>query len=145
MEEFQGVTSQAMNEQKAVHSRLLAGIGSISLLVGGIGVMNVMLMSVMERRREIGVRMAVGARRRDIRLMFLLESAMLAVCGGALGAAVGVAVTAVIASVSGWDFAVAWWTLPLGPGVAGLVGVAFGLYPAMAASRLDPIEALRAE
>lgn len=135
----------ALNMYEAVHSRLLVSIGSISLLVGGIGVMNVMLMSVMERRREIGVRMAVGARRRDIRLMFLLESAVLAICGGALGAMVGVAATIVIASASGWDFALAWWTLPLGPGLAAVVGVVFGLYPAIAASRLNPIEAIRAE
>ncbi len=136
---------EALNTYEAVHSRLLVSIGSISLLVGGIGVMNVMLMSVMERRREIGVRMAVGARRRDIRLMFLLESAVLALCGGALGALFGIGATAAIAALSGWGFSVAWWTLPLGPGMAAVVGVVFGLYPAMAASRLDPIEALRAE
>ncbi|KAA5802285.1 ABC transporter permease [Alkalicaulis satelles] len=134
----------ALNTYEAVHSRLLVSIGAISLLVGGIGVMNVMLMSVMERRREIGVRMAVGARRRDIQLMFLLESAALALCGGVLGALCGIAVSAVIAALSGWGFSVAWWTLPLGPGLAAIVGVAFGLYPAMAASRLDPIEALHA-
>ena len=135
----------AMNAQKAVHSRLLTAIGGISLFVGGIGVMNVMLMSMMQRRREIGVRLAVGARRRDIRAMFLFESGALAGAGGVLGALAGVTVTAAIAAVSGWDFALAVWTLPLGPGLSALVGMIFGLYPAIAASRLNPVDAIRAE
>ena len=134
-----------MKAQAAVQSRLLAAIGGISLLVGGIGVMNVMLMTVMERRREIGLRAAIGARPRDIRLMFLVEGVILSVGGGALGAALGVAATAVVARLSNWTFDVALWVLPLGPGMAAVVGLAFGLYPAIAASRVHPVEALRAD
>jgi putative ABC transport system permease protein len=134
-----------MNAQKAVHSRMLAAIGAISLLVGGIGVMNVMLMSVMERRREIGLRAAIGATPRDVQALFVIEAAVLTLVGGAVGTFFGVLVAYAIAASSGWDFSLALWTLALGPGVAGLIGLIFGLYPAITASRLDPIEALRAE
>ena len=136
---------EAMNRQKAVFANLLAGIGAISLLVGGVGVLNVMLMTVMERRREIGLRAALGATPADIRRLFLIEAAMLSIAGGALGAIVGVASTALIGTLSGWGFAIAFWVLPLGPGMAGVIGVLFGAYPAVAASRIDPIEALRAD
>jgi putative ABC transport system permease protein len=134
-----------MNAQKAVHSRMLAAIGAISLLVGGIGVMNVMLMSVMERRREIGLRAAIGATPRDVQAMFVIEAGVLTLAGGAVGTAFGVLFAYVIAASSGWDFSLALWTLLLGPGVAAGIGLLFGLYPAIAASRLDPIEALRAD
>jgi putative ABC transport system permease protein len=134
-----------MNAQKAIHSSLLTAIGAISLLVGGIGVMNVMLMGVMERRREIGLRAAVGATPGDLQVMFLVEAAVLALAGGLIGLAAGLGAAAVTAGTSGWTFSLPLYVLPLGPGVAGLVGVAFGLYPALKASRLDPIEALRAE
>ncbi|KRA62379.1 peptide ABC transporter permease [Caulobacter sp. Root655] len=136
---------RAMNAQAAVHSRLLTAIGAISLLVGGIGVMNVMLMTVMERRREIGLRAAIGATPGDIRLMFLIEGVVLSLSGGALGAALGVAATAMIARMSGWTFDLALWVLPLGPGMAAVVGLIFSLYPAITASRVHPIEALRAD
>ncbi|MGI8839557.1 MAG: ABC transporter permease [Caulobacteraceae bacterium] len=136
---------RGMTAQKALHSRLLIAVGAISLLVGGIGVMNVMLMGVMERRREIGLRAAMGATPRDLQLMFLVEAASLAFVGGLVGLACGLAAALVTAKASGWSFSVALWVLPLGPGVAALVGVAFGLYPAVKASRLSPIEALRAE
>ncbi len=136
---------KGMNAQKAIHNQLLAAVGAISLLVGGIGVMNVMLMGVMERRREIGLRAAVGATPGDIGLMFLVEAAVLAFVGGLAGLIVGVLAALVSASISGWTFSIALWVLPLGPGVATLVGVTFGLYPAIKASRLSPIEALRAE
>lgn len=134
-----------MNAQKAIHSSLLTAIGAISLLVGGIGVMNVMLMGVMERRREIGLRAAVGATPADLQVMFLVEAAVLALAGGLIGLVVGLVAAAVTAASSGWTFSLPLYVLPLGPGVAGLVGVAFGLWPAIKASRLDPIEALRAE
>lgn len=136
---------RSMNAQKAIHSQLLTAVGAISLLVGGIGVMNVMLMGVMERRREIGLRAAVGATPRDIQLMFLIEAATLAFVGGVAGLAAGLMAALVTARASGWTFSLALWVLPLGPGVAALVGVAFGLYPAIKASRLSPIDALRAD
>ncbi|HEV2364971.1 MAG TPA: ABC transporter permease [Caulobacteraceae bacterium] len=136
---------RTMNAQKAIHTRLLAGVGAISLFVGGIGVMNVMLMSVMERRREIGLRAAVGATRAELGRMFLIEAGALAGVGGLLGLAVGLAAAFVAAAASRWSFALDPWVLPLGPAMAALVGVAFGLHPAVKAARLDPIDALRAE
>ena len=134
-----------MNAQKAIHASLLTAIGAISLLVGGIGVMNVMLMGVMERRREIGLRAAIGATPGDLRIMFLVEAAALAFTGGLIGLMVGLVAAFITAEGSGWTFSLPLYVIPLGPGVAALVGVAFGLYPAITASRLDPIEALRAE
>jgi putative ABC transport system permease protein len=136
---------RSMNAQKVIHGQLLTAVGAISLLVGGIGVMNVMLMGVMERRREIGLRAAVGATPGDIGLMFLIEAAVLAFVGGIAGLACGLMAALITARLSGWTFGLALWVLPLGPGVATLVGLAFGLYPALKAARLDPIEALRAE
>lgn len=136
---------RTMQEQKAVHSRMLIGIGAVSLLVGGIGVMNVMLMSVMERQREIGLRAATGATPTDIRLLFLVEAVLLTIAGGAIGSALGAAIAWAIARSSGWDFDLAPWTLALGPAVASGMGLVFGLYPAITASRLNPIEALRAD
>jgi putative ABC transport system permease protein len=131
--------------QKAVQARFLAAIGAVSLLVGGIGVMNVMLMSVMERRREIGLRAAIGAKRRDIQIMFLAEAIVLAVGGGVSGTLLGLVAAYAAALLSHWTFSMALYALPLGCGVAILVGVVFGLYPAVRASKLKPIEALRSE
>lgn len=135
----------AVKAQKAVQTRLLAALGSLSLLVGGIGVMNVMLMGIMERRREIGLRVALGATPRDIQGQFLAEALMLAVVGGVLGVALGVLAAAGAAAASHWTFSLALSAIPLGVGVSVTVGLAFGLYPAVKASRLDPIEALHAE
>jgi putative ABC transport system permease protein len=136
---------KSMNAQKVIHGQLLTAVGAISLLVGGIGVMNVMLMGVMERRREIGLRAAIGATPGDLGLMFLIEAGVLAFVGGVAGLACGLLAALVTAKVSGWSFSVALWVLPLGPGVATLIGLIFGLYPAIKAARLNPIEALRAE
>lgn len=122
---------------------LLAGLGGISLLVGGVGVMNVMLMNVAERRREIGIRMALGARARDIRNLFLIEAATLSVAGALLGASTGLAAAYTFVRISGWSFSLAPLSLPLGICSALTVGLFFGLHPALAAARLQPVQALR--
>ncbi|MDR3507320.1 MAG: ABC transporter permease [Caulobacteraceae bacterium] len=136
---------RTMNAQKAIHSQLLTAVGAISLLVGGIGVMNVMLMGVMERRSEIGLRAAIGASPRDLQIMFLVEAGALAFAGGVAGLLLGLGAAFAIAMASHWSFSLPLYVLPLGPGLACVVGLIFGLYPAVKASRLDPIEALRAE
>lgn len=135
----------AMAEQMQVYTLLLAAVGGISLIVGGVGVMNVMLMSVVERRREIGIRLALGARPRDILGMFLVEASVLSLGGGVVGTALGIAAAAVYAHSAGWSFALPAAALPLGLGMSVLVGLLFGILPALRASRLDPIQALRGE
>jgi len=124
---------------------LLTSVASVSLIVGGISIMNIMLVSVTERTREIGLRMAVGARRRDIRRQFLIEALTLALAGGLVGAALGAAAAVVIARNAGWPILISPWAVVLACGFAGLVGISFGLYPAQRAARLDPIVALRFE
>jgi putative ABC transport system permease protein len=126
-------------------SWLLAAIASISLAVGGISIMNTMLVSVTERTREIGLRMAVGARRRDIRNQFLIEAVALAVLGALAGTIVGAITAAIIARYGGWPVLVSPGVVLLASLVTGLVGVAFGSLPAFRASRLDPMVALRTE
>jgi putative ABC transport system permease protein len=133
----------SLTHQSNTFSYLLAGLGGISLLVGGAGVMNVMLMNVSERRREIGVRMALGARARDIRMLFLLEAACLSVTGSLVGAAVGLLSAFLFVWFSGWRFTLAIESLPLGVGSSLFIGLFFGLYPAVTASRLQPVQALR--
>ncbi len=124
---------------------LLAAVAAVSLLVGGIGIMNIMLVSVTERTREIGIRMAVGARRRDILMQFLVEAVTLALIGGAIGVALGGTAAASIAQFAGWPTLIQPEAILLAVGFSGLVGVFFGFYPARRASHLDPIEALRHE
>jgi putative ABC transport system permease protein len=138
-------TSQAQAEASRVMTRLLAAIGSISLLVGGIGIMNIMLVSVTERTREIGLRMAVGARRRDILAQFLVEAVTLSLIGGVVGIAVGLGGSQAISHFAEWRTQVAAEAVLVAFGFAGAIGVLFGLYPARKAARLDPIEALRYE
>ncbi len=120
-------------------------IAAISLVVGGIVIMNIMLVSVTERTREIGIRKALGARQRDILVQFLLESASMALLGGLLGVAVGVAIAQIVTVVLGFPSSVALWSALAGMLVATSVGVFFGVYPARKAAMLDPIEALRAD
>jgi putative ABC transport system permease protein len=122
---------------------LLAAVAGVSLAVGGIGIMNIMLVSVTERTREIGLRVAVGARPRDIRRQFLIEAASLAAIGGLVGVMTGVGAAYVIANSAGWPLLVETNSIVLAVAFSGLVGVFFGWYPALRASRLDPIEALR--
>ena len=124
-------------------SLLLAGIASISLVVGGIGIMNIMLVSVRERTREIGIRKAIGARNRDILLQFLVEALVLSVAGGAIGIAFGVAASAGIGAIAGWGLNLSAQTIVLAVAFSLIVGVVFGVWPARQAARLDPIEALR--
>ena len=126
-------------------SLLLAGIASISLLVGGIGIMNIMLVSVRERTREIGIRKAVGARGRDILVQFLVEALVLSLTGGLIGVAFGVGVSAVIGALAGWGLNVSAETIALAVGFSLVVGVVFGVWPARQAARLDPIASLRYE
>ncbi|WDU64401.1 ABC transporter permease [Pseudomonas poae] len=134
-----------MTRQSRTFAYLLLALGAISLVGGGVGVMNVMLMNVSERRREIGIRMALGARRRDIRNLFLLEAVTLTAVGALCGAVLGMSAAWLYARLSGWEFALAVAALPLGVGSTLLVGLFFGLYPAVSASRLQPVEALRDE
>jgi len=126
-------------------SMLLAAVAAVSLLVGGIGIMNIMLVSVTERTREIGLRLAVGARPRDILGQFLIEATTLATIGGAIGVALGIGTARGIASAAGWPALVSANAIAIAVVFSALVGIFFGFYPAQRAAQLDPIEALRRE
>ena len=133
---------ETAEETSRTFTMLLAGIASVSLLVGGIGIMNIMLVSVTERTREIGVRKALGARARDILNQFLIEAVVLSVTGGLVGIALGVGTSLLLANSAGWTASIAPQSIFLAFGFAGIVGVFFGSYPAHKASPLNPIEAL---
>jgi putative ABC transport system permease protein len=128
-----------------VMTNLLYAIATVSLLVGGIGIMNIMLVSVTERTREIGLRMAVGARGRDILSQFLIEAVTLSLIGGAVGVAAGIGGARAVSYLAEWSTVIQAGAIPLALAFASVVGVFFGFYPAWKASRLDPIEALRYE
>jgi putative ABC transport system permease protein len=136
---------QAQEESSHVMTLLLAAVAGISLLIGGIGIMNIMLVSVTERTREIGLRMAVGARGRDILAQFLIEAVTLSLIGGAIGVALGAAATWGVAAFAGWQVSLSAGSILLAVGFSGCVGVFFGFYPARRASKLLPIQALRYE
>ena len=132
-------------ENVRTFSILLGSVAAISLLVGGIGIMNIMLVSVTERTREIGIRMAIGAKARDVLGQFLLEAVVLSVVGGAIGVLLGIAASALISRLAGWPVEVGGSAVAMAFGFSAAVGVFFGFYPARKAARLDPIEALRYE
>ena len=126
-------------------SVVIGTIAAIALLIGGIGIMNIMLTSVVERTHEIGIRRTVGATRKDIALQFLTESLLMTICGGTLGIVIGVTSTLAITAYAGWATYVSPVAVLLAVGLSMSVGVGFGLYPAIMASRLEPVDALRYE
>jgi len=132
-------------ETKRIFNIVLGSIAAISLLVGGIGIMNIMLATVTERTREIGIRRALGARRRDITLQFLVETVVLSVGGGIIGVIVGIITPIVVSQLTDMITIVTLWSVLVAFGISAAVGIVFGLYPAKAAAQLDPIEALRHE
>jgi putative ABC transport system permease protein len=136
---------QAQEESSRVMTLLLAAVAGISLVIGGIGIMNIMLVSVTERTREIGLRMAVGARGRDILAQFLIEAVTLSLIGGAIGVLLGALATWAVGAFAGWDVSLSWVSVVLAVGFSGLVGVFFGFYPAQRAAKMLPIQALRYE
>jgi len=136
---------EAAEQSTQIMALLLAAIASVSLLVGGIGIMNIMLVSVTERTREIGIRMAVGAKTWDIRLQFIIEALTLSLIGGVAGIILGVTGSKILSSIAGWTTIVSPLSVLLAFGFSGLVGIFFGFYPAYKASLLNPIDALRYE
>jgi putative ABC transport system permease protein len=136
---------QRAERTKQIFTIVLGSIAAISLLVGGIGIMNIMLATVTERTREIGIRRALGAKRRDIITQFLVETAMLAAAGGGIGVALGLVIPYFVSRFAGMPTIVTLWSPLLAFGISAMVGVLFGIYPARRAARMDPVEALRHE
>jgi ABC-type antimicrobial peptide transport system permease subunit len=134
-----------LNRAGATMTALLASIAGISLMVGGIGIMNIMMVSVTERTREIGIRRAVGAKQRDVLQQFLVEAVTLSLCGGGIGIVLGFLTSLLVTEIFEWPTSVPAWAIALAFGISALVGVFFGFYPARRASRLPPIDALRYE
>jgi putative ABC transport system permease protein len=141
----QAEIASAAETTTGIMTMLLGSIASVSLLVGGIGIMNIMLVSVTERTREIGIRLAVGAQERDIMFQFLFEAAFLSILGGVIGVGLGLLTSQLVSKLAGWPTLVSPSSVGMSLGFAALVGIFFGFYPARKASRLDPIEALRYE
>jgi ABC-type antimicrobial peptide transport system permease subunit len=137
--------SSTLSRAGSTMTALLGSIAAISLIVGGIGIMNIMLVSVTERTREIGLRLAVGARRRDVLLQFLVEAMVMSLIGGAIGVVIGLVTARGLTTVLDWPTEVSMSTVGAAFAIAALVGIVFGYYPARRASRLDPIDSLRYE
>jgi putative ABC transport system permease protein len=148
-DDYEVVIPEALLEQSRQTQRIfnivMGSIAGISLLVGGIGIMNIMLASVLERTREIGVRRAIGATRRDIRSQFVIESFAISSLGGIAGIIIGVVLARVVAAYAGWPTVITFWSLILSTGVSISVGLVSGIYPAARAAELNPVEALRYE
>jgi putative ABC transport system permease protein len=136
---------QTAEQSTKVMTLLLGSIASVSLLVGGIGIMNIMLVSVTERTREIGIRMAIGAKTWDIRLQFIIEALILSLIGGVAGIILGISGSKMISALAGWSTVISPFSILMAFGFSAIVGIFFGFYPAYKASLLDPIEALRYE
>jgi putative ABC transport system permease protein len=141
----QTAIAKAATSTSSIMTSLLAAIASVSLIVGGIGIMNIMLVSVTERTREIGIRMAIGARGADVMLQFLVESIVMCLLGGLLGLGVGVGSASLVGHLTGWSIATPVSAVFLAIGFSAAVGIFFGFYPARKAASLDPIQALRFE
>jgi len=135
----------AQEESSRIMSLMLAAVASVSLIVGGIGIMNIMLVSVRERTREIGLRQAVGAKTRDILMQFLIEAITLSLAGGVAGILVGTSVSIIISKFANWQTIIGIGAVSLAVFFSAVVGITFGYYPARKAAYLDPIEALRYE
>ncbi|MFP5356317.1 MAG: ABC transporter permease, partial [Gemmatimonadota bacterium] len=141
----QNELAEAATSTTEVMSWLLAAIASISLIVGGIGIMNIMLVSVTERTREIGIRMAVGARGNDVRFQFLVESVMISLVGGVIGILLGFLSSAIVGRITGWSMRISPQAVVIAVLFSAAVGIFFGFYPARKAASLHPIQALRYE
>jgi len=142
------VPAELLAEQqrtKRIFDIVMVALASISLLVGGIGIMNIMLASVLERTPEIGLRRAIGAKQTDIIRQFVIETTLIAVAGGTMGLVLGAAMSKLIASFAGWSTILTSGSLLLAFSVSVLIGLVFGVYPAMKAARLEPVQALRYE
>jgi putative ABC transport system permease protein len=137
--------AESRQEATEVFTYLLAGIAGVSLIVGGIGIMNIMLVTVTERTREIGVRKALGATKGNILLQFLVESTILCLLGGLIGLVLGVTASALLAKYAGWQTVVTLNSAMMAFGFSAAVGMVFGIWPAKRAATLDPIDALRHE
>ena len=148
-DDYEVVVPEALLEQSRQTQRIfnivMGSIAGISLLVGGIGIMNIMLASVLERTREIGVRRAIGATRKDIRAQFVIESFAISLIGGIAGIIIGIVLARVVAAYAGWPTVITFWSLALSTGVSIAVGLVSGIYPATRAAELNPVEALRYE
>ncbi|HUP44828.1 MAG TPA: FtsX-like permease family protein, partial [Thermoanaerobaculia bacterium] len=136
---------EASAEQARTMANLILAIAAVSLVIGGVGIMNIMLVSVTERTREIGIRLAVGAKGRHVLVQFLIEAVTLSIAGGLTGVLLGVGAAVALGKVAGWPIVISPASIVVAFLVAATVGVFFGFYPARKASRLDPIDALRYE